>query len=134
MGILKEVFGWLNIIGIPAIVTWVLYDRRRVRNQADRGQLENEELEQTLPDRVKSSSLITLEAELISLQKTFTADRELKENTIQWLSSQLAEARADILERDKLIDRLQEQLNILRTQMEDLQRELNQAKNNRRSP
>lgn len=124
MTVVREVLGWLNIIGLPTIIGWALYDRRRVRNAANKGQLENEELEQTLPNRVKSSSVVTLEAEILALSRTFEMDREAKERTIAFLQEQLAEARADLLERDKAIDSLQEKVGRLQKQISQITGEL----------
>lgn len=124
MTVVREVLGWLNIIGLPTIIGWALYDRRRIRNAANKGQLENEELEQTLPNRVKSSSVVTLEAEILALSRTFEMDREAKERTIAFLQEQLAEARADLLERDRAIDSLQEKVARLQQQISQITGEL----------
>ena len=94
-----------NVIGLPAVITWALYDRRRVRNEARKGELDTHEHEATLPNRVRSSSVVTLEAELLALQNSFNADRQIKDNTIQWLKDQLEEERDENARKDRLIAR-----------------------------
>lgn len=133
----REILGWLNVIGLPAVITWALYDRRKIRNAGDKGALENEELAETMPNRVKSSSVVTLEAEILALSRTFEMDREAKERTIKFLQQQLTEAREDVLERDLLIDALQEkvaalqrQVNMINTELVEVQQKLAEARSN----
>lgn len=121
---LKAILEVLNIVGIPAIITWALYDRRRIRNEGNKGELDVEEQEATLPDRVRSSSIVTLEAELLALSRTFEMDREAKERTIAFQAQQLAEARADLEERDKVIDGLRDKVASLQRQVTAVTREL----------
>ena len=99
-----------NVIGLPAVITWALYDRRRVRNEARQGELVGDEQEATLPNRIRSSSVVTLEAEILALQNTFNADRQIKDHTIQWLKEQLEEEREENRKKDRLIDELQDKV------------------------
>jgi septal ring factor EnvC (AmiA/AmiB activator) len=121
---LKLIFGWLNVIGLPAVISWALYDRRKIRNANDKSGLQNKEMEETLPNRVKTSSVVTLEAEILALSRTFEMDREAKERTINFLQGQLAEARNDVIERDKVIDSLQSKVAMLQKQVNQINREL----------
>lgn len=100
----------LAIVGLPSVTAWFLYDRRRIRNQ-------NLEQEETMPNRVRSSSVVTLEAEIMALSRSFDTDRRIKDETIQFLQEQLDE-------RDKLIDSLQAQLGSLRRKVATVTRDL----------
>lgn len=114
----------LTIIGMPSVVAWALYDRRRVRNEANRGELEVKEQETTLPNRVRSSSVVTLEAEIMALSNSFDTDRRIKDATIAFLQDQLQEARAEITARDQLIDALQDQVEGLKRNVVKVTRDL----------
>ena len=128
---IKELLAILNVIGLPTVIAWALYDRRRIRNEGKQGELQVQEAEATLPNRVKTSSVVTLEAELLALSRTFEMDREAKERTIAFYAQQLAEARRDIEERDAVIDSLREkvvglqrQVNAVTTELADVHRQL----------
>lgn len=138
----KEIADWvarvLALVGLPGVVTWFLYDRRRVHNEDKQGELAVDEAEATLPNRVRSSSVVTLEAEIMALSNSFDTDRRIKDETIQYLRDELGVARAEIAERDRLIDSLQEQLNDLKRKvsmltrdLDRVQQELDSAKANR---
>ena len=109
----QSVLEWVNTaagwLGIPAIVTWFLYDRRRLRAQ---GRVEDVAL-----DRVKSSSIVTLEAELVAARKSFDADRAIKDNTIQYLTKTVEEQRMEIDRKDEVIDRLMQQVRLLKDEL-----------------
>lgn len=116
-----------NVIGLPAVITWALYDRRRVRNEAREGELTTEEQEATLPNRVRSSSVVTLEAELLALQNSFNADRQIKDNTIKWLTEQLEAERQENVKKDQLIDQLQAKVRELTGQVANVVSDLNRV-------
>lgn len=109
-----------NWLAIPSVVAWVLYDRRRIDNEARQGHADAEVAEKIAPDRIKSSSIMTLEAEILALQQSFNADRKIKDDTIRWLKEQLEEARLENMEKDRLIDKMQEQVSELKTQVRNL--------------
>lgn len=107
----------LTILGFPTVVAWFLYDRRRLRAQ-------NSETEATAPNRVRSSSVISLEGEIMALSNSFDTDRHVKEETISFLQQQLDEARDSIAERDRLIDDLQTQMSALKVKVRIVTRDL----------
>lgn len=114
----------LTVLGIPTVVGWALYDRKRIRNEGAKGAVEVEEAEETLPHRVRSSSVVTLEAEIMALSNSFDTDRRIKDETIAFLQAQLAEAREEIEARDEMIDSLQEQVRTLRANVNQVNRDL----------
>jgi septal ring factor EnvC (AmiA/AmiB activator) len=135
--LIKEALGILNVIGMPTVIAWALYDRRRIRNEGKQGELEVQEAEATLPNRVKTSSVVTLEAELLALSRTFEMDREAKERTIAFQAQQLSEARRDIAEREAVIDSLREkvaglqrQVNAVTSELADVHRQLDRVTRN----
>lgn len=107
----------LAVVGLPSVTTWFLRERRKLRNQ-------NLETEATMPNRVRTSSVVTLEAEIMALSNSFDTDRRIKDETIAFLTAQLEEAREDITERDCKIDSLQAQVLALKRDAEAVTRRL----------
>ena len=118
---LQSVLEWVNTaagwLGIPAIVTWFLYDRRRLRAQGRVEDVGADVVERTALDRVKTSSIVTLEAELVAARKSFDADRAIKDNTIQYLTKTVEEQRMEIDRKDEVIDRLMQQVRLLKDEL-----------------
>lgn len=129
-------FAWVvNLLGLPAVITYFLYDRTKLQNENRGEELQLKETEETLPDRVKTSSVLSLEAEWLAYKKTSDAKFVVMQETIDHLVRQLAEARKELQERDEIIDRLDKQLgsvkrrvNQLQDQVDDLQRQLDAAR------
>lgn len=117
----------VNVIGLPGVITWALYDRRKLKNQARKDEIQIEVDEANAPNKVKTSSIVTLEAELMALSRTFEMDREAKERTIKWLTDQNRALRQEIEERDTLIDKLQENIDNLKGQVRRVTANLEQV-------
>jgi len=126
MDIWDQILRWGNWIGIPAVTTWWLYDRRKIRNQGRVGEAEADVAALTVKDKAKSSSIVTLEAELLAAQRSFDADRAVKDSTILWLQHQLEEARAEDERKETVIDKLQAQVRSMQARMDQMSRELTQ--------
>ncbi len=107
---------FLNWAGIPVVLGWALYDRRKLKN-------DNEIAEATAGDKVKTSSIVTLEAELVAARKSFDADRSIKDQTIEWLRDSLAEARVEDARKDELIEDLLRKVRTQGRRIEEMARE-----------
>jgi chromosome segregation ATPase len=116
---LVQIINWL---GIPAVIGWALYDRRRIRNENRIGGADANVAELTVPDRIKSSSIVTLEAELVAARKSFEADRAIKDETIRDLRQELTNARNEDDRKDQLIEDLLRKVRTQGRKLEELQR------------
>ncbi len=126
----------VNYIGLPAIITWFLYDRRRIRNEGRQGDAAAAVAEGRVPSEVRTSSVVSLEAEIVALTKSFEADRVIKETTIKWQAAELADARNELTQKDDLIDALKKQVrtmmgeaDTLQRRLQEVERELTRARN-----
>ena len=125
----------LNYIGFPAIITWFLYDRKRLRAEARKQDASATVAEGKAPNEIRTSSVVSLEAEIVALQKSFDADRRIKDATIDWLSDELDDARTELESKDALIDALKKQVRTLmgeadtiKRRLKEVERELNRAR------
>lgn len=117
----------LTVIGTPGIILWFLYDRHKIKTANRIANVNADEVEATLPDRMRSSSVVSLEAEIVALRNSFNTDRRIKDETIKWLTEQLGDARRDLAERDAVIDSLQDQLTMLKEKMRVMTLDLNRV-------
>jgi chromosome segregation ATPase len=126
-----DVLDWLArgsaIVGLPAVLMYLIKERRKTNAEARRAETDAEYAEAELPNRLRSSSVITIEAELAALQRTFQDDRNAKERTIEWLSEQLEAERAASAAKDARIRDLEAKVTQLQTRVAQLSDELAQV-------
>lgn len=123
-----DVFDWIAkisvIVGLPGVITYLVKERRKNNAEARRAETDADYAEAELPNRLRSSSVITIEAELAALQKTFQDDRNAKERTIEFLSEQLEAERAASAMKDRRIRELEEKVQALQARVAEVSDEL----------
>jgi uncharacterized protein YlxW (UPF0749 family) len=126
-----DVFDWIAkisvILGLPGVIGYLIKERRKNNAEARRAETDAEYAEAELPNRLRSSSVITIEAELAALQRTFQDDRNAKERTIEWLSEQLEAERAASAAKDARIRDLEAKVTQLQSRVAQLSEELAQV-------
>lgn len=125
---MNDVLDWLArgsaIVGLPAVLMYLIKERRKNNAEARRAETDADYAEAELPNRMRSSSIVSLEAELAALQKTFKDDRSAKEETIKFLKAQLEQARADSIAKDRRIRELEEKVGQLQARLAEISEEL----------
>lgn len=125
---LQESLDWIIraivALGVPGVIGKFFYDRRRVRAGGRAEEARARIAELTADDKVVVSSVTTQEALRLALQKSFEADRAVKDDTIEFLGRQLASSRqrevelnTRMAEKDALIHQLQERVTQLQEQL-----------------
>jgi cob(I)alamin adenosyltransferase len=128
MGTLMDNWGkWilelLSLLAIPSVVTWALYDRRRVRAADKISEADAQVADATIPHHIQSSSVVTMEAQVAALGKSFDMDRTIKDATIAYLRRELAEKDAEIDRKDAVIDDLLSKVRSMGAQMDQMRSE-----------
>jgi septal ring factor EnvC (AmiA/AmiB activator) len=122
------IFEWLQrlsgTVGLPGVLVYLFFYRRRVRAAGRGMEAQAEVAEQTVPIAIKTSSVTQLEAELAALAASFREDRQIKGDTIEWLSQQLKAERDSSGEKDDKIRELERKVGHLQTRVRDLTDEL----------
>lgn len=113
----SSIYQFLNWIGIPTIIGWFMYDRKRIRAEGRKGDAEADVAEGKAPLEIRTSSIVSLESEIVAITKSFESDRRIKEATLEYLKGELTDARAEIESKDALIDSLKKKV---RTMMEEI--------------
>lgn len=132
---LALVIQWILNGAVPLALVKVLFDRRRNRAAARTTEAAADVDKATVPDKVASSSRVTLEGELAALSKTFRDDRAMKEETIAWQTQQIKEMRSahaqevaefarQVTERDERIRELEAKVRGLQQRVSDMNDEL----------
>lgn len=123
-----QVFDWLTriagAVGLPSVLLYLLVYRGRVKAAGRSAGAQAVVDEATIPVAIKSSSVTQLEAELAALAATFTRDRQLKGDTIDWLRQQLEEERAASRSKDEKIRDLEMKVTGLQAKVRELTEEL----------
>lgn len=131
--ILDNVLRVLTAIGLPAVILWFLRERRNQAANDREAEAQADVSEAEVPLRVRSSSVVTLEAEIAALSRTFQDDRKLKQDTIDWLTAQLdAERRANVA-KDRRIRELEAKFQGLQTRFDEVSEDLKRVSHDLRS-
>ena len=112
------------IVGLPGVIIYLIKERRKNNAEARRAETDAEFAEADLPNRQRSSSVVTLEAELAALQRAFDVERNSTARTVEHLSEQLEAERAQSAAKDKRIRELEEKVVQLQGRVEELTDEL----------
>lgn len=121
------------IIGLPGVVIYLIKERRKNNADARRAETDADYAQAELPNRLRSSSVITIEAELAALQKTFQDDRTAKERTIEFLSEQLEAERAASAMKDQRIRELEDKVQALQARVGQVSDELTEVREDLKS-
>jgi chromosome segregation ATPase len=119
------------IFGIPGIITYLVKERRKnnanarvAEADADKAEADADFDEADLPNKVRSSSIVTLESEMAAMQRTFDRDRKVTRETIQWLEEQLRNERRASARKDDRIRELEEKVQELQRRVAGLSQDL----------
>lgn len=125
---MNDVLDWLArgsaIVGLPAVLMYLIKERRKNNADARRAETDADYAEAELPNRIRSSSAVSLEAELAALQRAFDVERNSTARTVEHLSEQLEAERAQSAAKDQRIRELEEKVLLLQGRVEDLTDEL----------
>jgi chromosome segregation ATPase len=100
-------------VGLPALLIFLIRDRRRVKADASR-------IEGQVPFEIRTTAATTLEAEVAALSRSFEVDRGVRNETIRVLQSELATERQASVEKDRRIKELQIRVEEMRAQIREL--------------
>ncbi len=125
---MNEVLDWVArisaMVGLPAVLLYLIKERRRNNAEARKVEADADYASADLPNRLRSSSVVTMEADIAALRRTFTDDRAAKERTIKFLSDQLEAERAASLAKDTRIRELEEKVQVLQRRVAEVSEEL----------
>lgn len=122
--VLEWILRAVVVLGLPGILAYAVKQRRKDQAEARAMEAEADVAEGQVQPKVKTTSIVSLEAEIAALSKTFQEDRRLKEQTIDWLSRQLDAERAASARKDLRIRELEEKVQALQTRVAEVSDEL----------
>jgi chromosome segregation ATPase len=127
----NDIFDWVSrivlLLGLPGVITYLVKERRKNNADARMAEADAEFAEEDLPNRHKTSSIVSLEAQVTAMQKTFKTDRENRDETIAFLRGELESEREASKRKDDRIRELEEKVQKLQARVSDLSRELAQV-------
>lgn len=119
-----EIFDWIMrgavALGVPTLLGKYIRDGLRSRAARRRDNTEAEVVEAIAEDRIKSSSITTLEAQHVATQKAWDAERTALKGTIDFQAVQLTEAREYARSRDDIISELRARVEELQGQLAEI--------------
>ena len=113
-----------SLIGLPAVTLYLIRSRRKERAEARREEAAAEVDEKTVGNRVTTSSITTLEAEIAALQRAFDVSRATDADTIARLRADIAEERRSSAEKDARIRELEQKVQTLQGRVAEVSDEL----------
>jgi hypothetical protein len=138
----QEIIDWIVRgvvgVGVPSAAIKYILDWKRNRAKARSEDAQADVDQATVPDKLRSSSVVTMEAERLALTESFRADREIKDQTIAFLRLQIDAAQIREAEKDAKIltlqHRVEELLSVVRQQVEELSAMADQLRDLHGSP
>ena len=128
---LPEVFDVLSrvgtLIGLPGVTLYLIRSKRKERAEARRLEAAADVDEQTIVNRVTTSSITRLEAEIAALQSSFDVSRATDADTIARLRAEIAEERRSSAEKDARIRELETKVQTLQARVAEVSDELHRV-------
>lgn len=128
---LPEVFDVLSrvgtLIGLPSVTLYLIRSKRKERAEARRLEAAADVDEQTIVNRVTTSSITRLEAEIAALQSSFDVSRATDADTIARLRAEIAEERRSSAEKDARIRELETKVQTLQARVAEVSDELHRV-------
>lgn len=130
--IAKDVFDWLTNaavgLGVPGAAWWYIRQRLAKSRAQRRAEAADAQVtEATAPDRVKSSSITTLDAQLAATISAFDAERAAKDRTIGFLTNENARLQEANDEKDRRLREALERIDQLQAQLNELAEQVRSA-------
>ena len=107
-------------IGFPSLLGKYIYDsvkNRPTRAARRQARLDAQIAAATADDKIRSSSVTSVEAQMVAMAKGFDQERQSKDRTIAFQEGQITTLRAENADKDQVIREL-------KATVEDLQRQL----------
>jgi chromosome segregation ATPase len=124
----SDVLDWVArisvIVGLPGVLMYLVKERRKNNAEARAAEADAEVDEAEVPLRVRTSSVVTLEAEVAALQRAFDMERNSNQRTIEHLAEQLEAERALSAAKDQRIRELEEKVQQLQHRVSEVSDEL----------
>ncbi|WP_030526596.1 hypothetical protein [Phycicoccus jejuensis] len=125
---ISDIFDWIArasaAVGLPGVAIYYVRDRRQKNAEARRAEAAADLDEQTTPDRAKTSSIATIEAEMVAMQRAFETSRAADAQTIARLEGSLEAERKASDAKDRRIGDLESKVAELKTRLAELSDEL----------
>lgn len=122
-----------TVLGLPGVVIYLIRYRRAENAAARRAEAGADVDELTVPDKVRTSSIATLEAEMAAMQRAFDISRTTDAQTIARLSEQIQAERAASAEKDVRIRELESKVQTLQARVSEVSEELARVSDELRS-
>lgn len=110
-------------IGFPGLLVKFSYDwwKNRPSRAALRKAAAEADVEEAIrTDRIRSSSISSMEAQTLAMVKSWEAERAAKDETIRFQGEQLAAQRTENAEQAKIIRELRSRVESLQSQVADV--------------
>lgn len=122
-----------TIVGLPGVIIYLVRYRRRETAAARAAEADASVDELTVGDRVRTSSIATLEAEMAAMSKAFDISRTADAQTIARLRADLDAERASSERKDLQIRELQSKVQALQARVSEVSDELARVSDELRS-
>lgn len=113
-----------TILGLPGVLIYLVRDRRTKNAEARSVEADALVDEETVPDKLRTSSIATIEAEIAAMQRAFDISRAADAQTIERLRREVAQERESSAAKDVRISELETRVAELKTKMSELSDEL----------
>lgn len=123
MKVVQQVIDVIAALGIPGTAFLYMRDRRKNRAAA-------RVAEGSVYAEISTRDTAALDAHVAYVERAFETERKSMDREIKRLQTEVRELRAQIADRDLLIDSLRDQVGQLTHQMQALQDQLNQIPTN----
>lgn len=120
-------------LGLPGVAIYYVRDRRKGIAEARRNEASADVDERTVKDKVRTSSIASLEAEVAAMQRSFEAGRAADADTIAHLRAEIREERESSALKDKRIRELESKVQILQARVSEVSDELARVSDELRS-
>ena len=132
-----DVLDWFartaTVVGLPGVVIYLVRYKRSETAQARSTEADADVDELTVADKVRTSSIATIEAEMAAMQQAFANARAADAATIARLSEENRDIRASSAEKDERIRELENKVQQLQARVSEVSDELARVSEDLRS-
>ena len=122
-----------TVVGLPGVVIYLLRYKRPETAAARLTEAEADVDERTIADKVRTSSIATIEAEMAAMQRAFETSRAADASTIARLRNDLDAERQSSEQKDRRIRELESKVLALQTRVSEVSDELARVSDELRS-